>query len=276
MLRLSLLSGRWAKEISEGTETLLSFIDYCHTLDLDGVDINTFSFKSEDQDYLREVKLRCLRHGLSIPCLSLAANFSPVEAEVDAQVAQAKRWIDHAQYLGAPQVRALAGTPAPGDTYEIAWMRAVRGLKEVADYGYARGVLVSLQNHNHFHKGLARCGADLLRMVEEAGPHLVHVWDTGQYDGSAGVGKGNVEDENPATESAYESLQQTVHLATHVRAKIYRIASGVEKALDYPRVIAMLRAAGYNGYMSIAYEGVVTPHGEAVPKAVTYLRSLTC
>jgi sugar phosphate isomerase/epimerase len=274
MLRLSLLSGRWSHEISDGTEDLLSFIDYCRTLDLDGVDFNTFTFKCEDKDYLREVKLRCLHNGLSVPCLSIGTDFGVAETEVGAQIEHTKRWIDHAQFIGAPQVRIFAGSPASGESHEAAWARAVRCVKEVADYGYERGVLVALQNHNHFHRSMTRDGDAVLRFIEEAGPHLGHVWDTGQYEGSPGVGMGQVEDKNPAAESVYESLQKTVHLATHVRAKIYRIASETEAALDYPRIFSILCSANYNGFVSIAYEGVVTHHREAVPKGVAYLRSL--
>ena len=64
-------------------------------------------------------------------------------------------------------------------------------------------------------------------------------------------------------------------IPVHVRAKIYRIQTGEEVWLDYPRIINILRDVNYNGWMSIVYEGqAVEPEEEAVPKAVNYLRGL--
>ncbi|MBI2939955.1 MAG: hypothetical protein HYY04_05900 [Chloroflexi bacterium] len=71
----------------------------------------------------------------------------------------------------------------------------------------------------------------------------------------------------------YQSLQQTVHLATHVRLKVYRIETGTERWLDYPRIFGMLRASGYNGFCSIVYEGIEDEH-MAVAKATRYFRTL--
>jgi sugar phosphate isomerase/epimerase len=60
-----------------------------------------------------------------------------------------------------------------------------------------------------------------------------------------------------------------------VRAKIYRIATGEEKWLDYDRIMPIIRDVGFNGWMSVVVEGrdeVDEP--TAVPLAVTYIRSM--
>ena len=60
-----------------------------------------------------------------------------------------------------------------------------------------------------------------------------------------------------------------------VRAKIYRIRSGVEAWLDYESIMSILKDAGYNGWMSIVYEGQDDlDEPTALPLAVGYLRSL--
>ena len=68
-------------------------------------------------------------------------------------------------------------------------------------------------------------------------------------------------------------MEQTVGHAVYVRTKFYRIDSGVEEWLDYPRIIKMLNDAGYNGCLSIVYEGK-TDALPAIEKAARYLRSL--
>ena len=41
--------------------------------------------------------------------------------------------------------------------------------------------------------------------------------------------------------------------------------------LDYPDHVAILRAAGYTGWVSVEYEGA-EPSATAVPRALAYLR----
>ena len=61
----------------------------------------------------------------------------------------------------------------------------------------------------------------------------------------------------------------------HVRAKIYRIASGVEKWLDYDRIMPIIKNVGFNGWISVVFEGQdELDEPAAVPLANAYLRSL--
>ena len=138
---------------------------------------------------------------------------------------------------------------------------------------------VAVQNHNH--GSFTATGRDVLKLADAVGPRLSHVWDTGQYVGSPGADihvagqltmEGAVpEHDRPAREELYESLQQTVHLVTHVRAKIYWIETGEERWMDYPRIFAILREAEYNGFCSLVYEGAEDSE-PAIARAVTYLR----
>jgi sugar phosphate isomerase/epimerase len=248
---------------------LFSFVDVCYDLDADGVDLNARHFSDDSDAYVKELKRRCVHRGLAIACLSISNNFGKDAAELPGEIAMTKHWIDRALLLGAPQVRVFAGTPNRHEPREVTWDRCRRALKDVADYGDERGVLVSLQNHNH--GALTEYGDDVLRFVEEAGPHLSHVWDTGQYVGSPGAS--GADPEKGAEEVLYESLQKTVHLATHVRCKFYQIDTGVERWLDYPRIAAILKTARYNGFCSIVYEGKGDEFAD-VARAVAYLRPI--
>ena len=68
-------------------------------------------------------------------------------------------------------------------------------------------------------------------------------------------------------------LYRSVRHAVYVRTKFYRIDSGTEEWLDYPRIMRMLNSAGYNGCLSIVYEGQSDPL-TAIEKATKYLRTL--
>ena len=95
--------------------------------------------------------------------------------------------------------------------------------------------------------------------------------DTGQYAGSPGA-SGHRGSPHPDYD-CYTSIEQTVPYAVYVRTKFYEIDSGVEEWLDYPRVLDILRGVGYNGCLSVVYEGQSDPI-ESMRKARSYLESL--
>ncbi|MGI8913489.1 MAG: sugar phosphate isomerase/epimerase family protein [Chloroflexota bacterium] len=272
MMKLSVLSLSFKRAFQAGAMDVTEFADVCRELNADGIDFNANSIGEGAGSSVAAIialKERCIRHGLAIACLSISNNFGKPATHMAEEIAMTKRWIDRALLLGAPQVRVFAGIPNTGEPREATWRRCSAALKEVADYGYTQGVLVSLQNHNH--GALTETGDDVLRFLQEAGPHLSHVWDTGQYVGSPGASGADAA--AGAQEALYRSLQQTAPYATHVRCKFYRLVGGSEAWLDYPRIFAMLRAARYNGFCSIVYEGNGDEMAD-VRQAVTYLRSL--
>lgn len=252
MMKLACMSLSFNRAISAGTMSLDTFIDWCYAQRLDGVDLHASHIPSQNSKTLMQLKRHCLDCGLPVACLCVSNNFGLPDTHVVQHVETAKRWIDAALVLGAPLVRLFAGWTPEGDDPQAAWTRTVRSLRETAAYADVHGITVALQNHNHH--GLTRVGDDVLRMVAEVDhPNLAHVWDTGQYT------------------DLYPSLEKTVHLARHVRAKVYEIETGEERRLDYSRIFPMLERAGYNGFVSIVYEGQEEDL-VALPKAVAYFR----
>jgi len=60
-----------------------------------------------------------------------------------------------------------------------------------------------------------------------------------------------------------------------IRAKIYRIASGEEAWLDYDRIMPIIKNVGFNGWMSIVFEGQdELDEPTAVPLANSFMRSM--
>ena len=174
--------------------------------------------------------------------------------------------------MGIPLVRVFAAWIPPGDTEEAVWARMMPCLEEVAAHGQSKGVVVGLHNHNH--GCVTRTGKDVRRIIDGVdNPYFSHILDTGQYVGSPGA-SGARGQEDPSLDF-YGSIAETAPLAVHVRCKIYRIQSGVEEWLDYPRILEILRGVNFNGWLSIVYEGQdVEAEATAVPKAVSYLRGL--
>ena len=273
MLKLGCMSLSYKDEFAAGTLDLEGFLDRARQLRLDGVDLHTGSLASEEPDYLRGVRRRALDHGLALSYIGVSSNFGvPGQEELDAQVAAAKHWIDVADFMGIPLVRVFAAWIPEGDSEEATWARMIPCLKEVAAHGRGKGVVVGLHNHNH--GCVTRTGKDVRRIIEEVDdPYFSHILDTGQYVGSPGA-SGQRGREDPALDF-YGSIAETAPLAVHVRCKIYRIRSGAEEWLDYPRIFGILKGVDFNGWCSVVYEGQdAEAEAAAVPKAVKYLRSL--
>jgi len=74
-------------------------------------------------------------------------------------------------------------------------------------------------------------------------------------------------------EDPYCKLEQIVDRAVFVQAKTYY--GGGEwytLDLDYPRIAKILQSAGYNGYVSIEFEGKA-PYEDGVRQSVETLRA---
>ena len=270
MIKLGCMSLSFKDEFAAGTIDLERFIERAYALRLDGIDIHTRALASTEPEYLRRIRGLALRRGLALSYIGVSNDFGKPPAALEGEVAMAKRWIDVAAYMGIPLVRVFAAWIHDGESREAVWARMIPALQEVAEHGEKQGVWVGLHNHNH--GCVTATGKDVRQILEEVDrPYFTHILDTGQYIGSPGAsGSRGVAD--PALD-CYGSMAETAPLAVHVRAKIYRITTGEEAWLDYPRILAILKDVGYNGWMSIVYEGQdAEAEATAVPKAIKYLR----
>ena len=156
---------------------------------------------------------------------------------------------------------------------EEAWPQLVAAMKAVTAYGRDKGVICGVQNHNH--GCIPATGGQVIRLLDEVGDdYCSHILDTGQFRGSPGASGGQRGIEAPEWD-LYGSIKATAPRAVHVRAKIYRIASGREAWLDYDRIMCILDGVGFNGWMSLLYEGQdELDEPAAVPMAVAFLRRL--
>lgn len=272
MLKLGCMSLSYKDEFAANKLDLEQFIERAYQLGLDGLDIHTRAFASLDPAYLRRIRMQAFRRGLALSYIGVSSNYGKPQDELAAEVATTKEWIDVAAFMGIPLVRVFAAWIPEGDREEDVWARMMPCLEEVAAHGEEKGVVVGLHNHNH--GCVTRTGKDVRRIIESVNnPYFSHILDTGQYVGSPGA-SGQRGHEDPAL-NFYGSIEETAPLAVHVRCKIYRVQSGVEEWLNYPRIFEILRGVNYNGWLSVVYEGQdVEAEATAVPKAVRYLRGL--
>ncbi|MDP2949930.1 MAG: sugar phosphate isomerase/epimerase family protein [Chloroflexota bacterium] len=271
-MKLGCSSWSYHQAIVSGRLSLTDWLGVCAgELALDGVELLDLHFPSTDTAYLREIKRRCAELHLSISCVSVSNDFGrPTAGERERELVRVKRWLDIAGFLGAPVLRVFAGwlpVPASGGGSSprpwaplraaqkgVLWPEVVRCLGESAAYAQERGVILGLENHDG--GGLVATAAEVERALGEVGsPWLRLCLDTGDYPDLA-------------------SIERTIGQAIHVHAKLYELDErGVERRLDWPAIMAILRAASYRGFLSIEYEGEEEAE-TAVPRGARYLREL--
>ena len=220
-----------------------SFIDYAGELRLDLIDLRSdVGFQSDTMDYLMATKLRCLKLGLSIGYLASSGHFVGTDAELQEKLDRIRADVRSAEALGAPMIRVFCGQPL-SDPQERD--REIRCFQEACDIAAEHNIVVGLQNH-------PSTGDDVLRILEQTDrQNMGFMLDTGQWVGSPVRNQGVPE---PGYD-IYHFMEQTASAAVHVRAKFYKIESGQEEWLDYPRILDILNHAGYNGAVSVVFEG---------------------
>jgi sugar phosphate isomerase/epimerase len=273
MIKLSLQSLSYRDTFKAGEIDLEGIIDKAYEYKMDGVDIHFAHFASTDDDYLEHIRHLCLARGLHIPYIGISNNFLQTGDDYEAQIENCKKWIDVAARMGIPMVRLFGGWLNEGQTEEDAWPQLVKATNTVVAHGRSKHVVCALHNHNH--GCIPATGDQVIRILDEVGDeYYSHILDTGQYRGSPGASFGERGQEDPQY-NFYGSIETSAPRAVHVRAKIYRIASGKEAWLNYERIMPILKNVGYNGWMSLVFEGQdELDEPAAVPLANTYLRDL--
>ena len=254
MIKLGLYASVKGKDNPPQLTDVETWIEYAYELRLDTVELHLGrSFLSRKLDYLRQIKTQCIKRGLPIGYLGAQGNFSGTDEELYSKVEQAKADVDVAAFLGAPLIRLFgAHVPEEVSDREPFWPPMVRCFQDVCDYAGDKGVFVGLQNHDS--GNLAATSQDVLRILGEVNrDNFTLILDTGQWAGSVGSNYDGIS--NPSVD-IYKYIEEAAPHASYIRAKIYKIDSGREEWIDYDRVVKILRKIGYNGTMSVVFEGV--------------------
>lgn len=272
MIKLGLQSLSYRDTFIAGKIDMFGFLQRAADMRLDGVDLHYTHFESTDDAYLERIKLFCLRAGLHLSYIGVSNDFGKTGEELEQQKSLVKHWVDVAERMGIPMVRNFGAWLPEGEAEEEVWSRLIAAQKEVTAYARSKGVVIGLHNHNH--GCVPATGDQTLRLLDAVDDdYYTHILDVGQYRGSPGA-SGARGRPDPAYDF-YGSIATSAPRAVHVRAKIYRIASGEEKWLDYDRIMPILRDVSFNGWMSIVFEGQdELDEPAAVPMAVAYIRSM--
>ena len=261
-LAMSSWSYHWA--LSKGEMSQMDWLELCGELGLNGVELLDIHFPSLSRRYLQSVSKACRRLHLEVAAASVSNDFGlPEKSQRAANRKKVSQWIGLAQELGAPVLRVFSGWPGVGNPllYERErgrlWPEMVGHLQALAQEAKKAGIVLALENHNH--NGFTRTADDLLQILREVNSeHLKVTLDTGDYLVDTPAWNG------------YPALERVAFHAALVHAKLYEVdEDGKDLKQDYERILDILVAAGYDGFLSIEYEGPA--HEQAVPLGAGFL-----
>lgn len=234
--------------------TLFDVLEFCAVHDFDAIDPTGYYFPGyptpPGDDYIARFKKRAFELGLEISGTGIRNNFAGADRSARAaDVELAKAWIEVAAKLGAPVIRVFAGAEPPSSDRDAvaAWM--AEDLRACAEYGQKFGVVVGVQNHNDFLK----TAAQTLQLVGRVNSEWLGVIvDTGNFHADP-----------------YNEIAAVLPYAVNFQVKESPFGKDSPVRLDLDRLVAMVRSAGYRGYLPIetlAVTGAKYEPLQAIPR----------
>jgi len=240
--------------VPKGEYDLFELISIAKDLGYDGVDLEDRQFASIEPEYLNRLRKHCDDLGLPIGYIGVIGGFGQgMNGDDEGHAAAIRRWTNVCSHMGIPYIRLIGCAPEKGESDEDAWPRTLDRFKTAAEYAGSVNTKVGLHNHNH---GMfPATGDQILRMLDEVdSPHFTHILDTGQFRGGLGA-SGREDDPDRELHDPYKYIGQSLHRAEMVRTKIYKITSGEEEWIDYRKIFTILNDGGFDGPISVVYEG---------------------
>ena len=201
-----------------------------------------FKDKAKDQKYLGEMKQRAADHGVKSLLIMIDGEGALGDAD-DAKRTQAienhYKWVEAAACLGCHTIRVNA---ASSGSYDEQVSRAADGLRRLSEFGDQHKINVIVENHG----GLSSNGKWLASVIQKVGhPRCGTLPDFGNFR----VSKDEMYDR-------YQGVTELMPFAKAVSAKSHDFDdAGNETHTDYLKMMQIVLAAGYKGYVGIEYEG---------------------
>ena len=246
-------------------------LDHAARMGFDGFEILQRQLVSTDNADLQKIKRHAFLNGLDLMGFSTHQGFlSPDPHKRQKNIDHTIDCLDQAYQLGIATMRVNSGTwgtsknfdelmanqgeekPLPGFDEEDAFDWVIEAYEKLASEAEKRGVVMGLENH----WGLGRTPEGVKRVVDAVNsPWLRVTLDTGNF-----------------LEDPYDRLAALAPLTVLLQAKTY-FGGGrwYELDLDYGRIVVILREAGFQGWISLEFEGNADPL-KGIPESLALLR----
>jgi len=206
-----------------------------------------FKDKSEDGQYLADLKTRCEDQGVQSLLIMIDEEGDlgdPDDSKRSEAVENHYKWVEAAQFLGCHSIRVNAAGQGSRDEIQQA---VVEGLRTLSQFASTYKINVIVENHG----GYSSDGQWLSHVINAVDlPNCGTLPDFGNFCVEYGDEGCNLEYDK------YQGIAELMPYARGVSAKSLEFdASGNEINIDYAEMLRLVKDAGYTGHIGIEYEG---------------------
>lgn len=248
-MRLSCIPVSLFPAVRSGEWTFEDWVRLAAELGLDGVEWSAGFLDPADEHGARTMRDALDRHSMKISMLTAQPDFTHPDVTARAAEVDRLRWIiGCAATLGAPYVRVTAGQAYPQVAVADGVASAVASIEAVIPTAHDTGVKLAFENHSKSafweFGDFARLGAVFIEILGRLDdPAVVVNFDTANPTAAG---------EDPvALYRRVASRVEHVHVNETARPGVYEPTAIGEGAVPQVAVLAELRRAGYDGWLSI-------------------------
>lgn len=270
-MKLGVSSYSFSRYVHEGRLDLFGVIKSAAEIGFQGIEFSGFGPDGEGVDPIelaKRVKDACAESNLTIMSWTIGADFlnPPGGGTVDDEIARLRGQVDIAEALGAPMMRHDATGGFRGRKNDLSdYMEALpvvaKGYKGVTEYAADKGIKTMIENHGFFFQDSDRVEALINRV---GNPNFGALVDIGNF---------LCADEEPLM-----AVKRMAPYAFHVHAKDFHIKNASADPgegwfrsrggtwlrgsiighgnVDIKGCLEILKEAGYDGFLSIEFEGM--------------------
>jgi sugar phosphate isomerase/epimerase len=200
------------------------------------LELTQVAFPSTEPSYLEELRKSAEAQGATIQNIPIdVGHICEPDAKLrNEHISEIKGWMDAAAAIGSLAVRVNTGPEREGSD---ALSLAVESYALLTEYAEGLGLDVLIENHG----GLSANPDMMIKIIESvSSDRLGACPDFGNFDESV----------------RYEALEKLMPFAKLVHAKSYAFDErGEETQIDYARCMEIIKRSGFDGPLSIEFEG---------------------
>ncbi len=264
MIKTCVSSYSFGAEADESRLGTMGIIEKAKEMGFDGVEFIEGEYTTLEKAHL--IKEKCEEVDIEPVAFCIGGNLALEDRdELAKEVERMKKMVDIAALMGVSMMRHDVAYGPFNRTYSTGYDAAIpyiaEGARQVAEYAATKGIKTMTENHGYFSQDAHR--------VEK----LINAVNHPNFGALVDIGNFMCADEDPA-----RSVAIMAPYAFHVHCKDFYLKSGMEidpgegwfrtRSKDYlrgcligfgsakaPQSIRILRDSGYDGYMTIEFEG---------------------
>lgn len=236
-----------------------------------------FKDKAKDEAYLTELKKRCDDNGVTsvlIMCDGEGELGNKDAKQRKLAVENHYKWVEAAKFLGCHSIRVNAA--GEGVAEEVA-KNATDGLRSLSEFAKGVGINVIVENHGGYSSNgqwlsgvIAATGMDNCGTLPDFGNFCIN-----RTKPESNTPEGWANTKCLEEYDRYKGVEELMPYAKGVSAKSYNFDSdGNCIESDYAKLLPLVKAAGYTGYIGIEYEGSQLSEDEGISKTKALLERI--